>query len=260
MKSNVEKLVSQAISEGTVFNENILLLRKSPQSMETRLKLGDESVRVVIMAEDAGPDHSGSLLRYVGRTVPFVLTRMDGDIVYGSRALALDALKASMLQALSDGKPFTGTIVKLTAYGAYVEVNGVPGLLRNTNATADHSEIGEHLKEGDQVSVVCRDIDAQGRINWKLHGSLLRRSEPIELDFAEDTVIVGDISGITSFRNSAGVGVFVRVAKGVDALCAMPEFEVVRGQQVAVRILRILPDVNDPNGAPKVRGKILRLV
>lgn len=217
-----------------------------------------ESVRVIIMDREADTEENhGSLVRLMRRTIPFVVIRVDENVVFGSRKLAQEKLKLKMVQEIADGKSFSGLVVGLAPYGAYVEVNGVTGLLRNKDATLDHSELSEHLKVGDPIEVKCRDMTPTGRINW-VSQQKFSRSAPMELDFEEDTIVSGTVTSITSFKNSTGVGVFVRVSKGVDALCAMPEFEVFQGQQVAVRILRITRDPGKPNAAPKVRGRIVR--
>lgn len=217
-----------------------------------------EPVTVIIMDGEADTDEShGSLVRFLGRAVPYVILKVKGDTVYGSRRLAMEQIKAGMLQGLNDGVEFNGVIVGMAPYGAYVEVNGVAGLLRNNDATSDHSELSEYYKVGDTVQVVCRDVTPAGRINWKTVNKLQRQG-PVELGFGEDEVIPATVTSITPFKNSAGVGVFVRVAKGVDALCSMPEFEVFPGQKVAVKVTRITPDAKNANAAPKIRGKIVR--
>lgn len=219
----------------------------------------DEPAMFTILDHEADTDEShGSLVRFLGRAVPFTVLEVAADgTVYASRKAAQEQLKASMLQDLNDGVQFSGTVVGMVPYGAYVEVNGVAGLLRNNDATADHSELSEYYKVGDAIQVVCRDVTPAGRINWKTPNKLQRKA-PVELEFEEDMVVSGVVTAITPFKNSAGVGVFVRVAKGVDALCSMPEFEVFPAQKVAVKVIRITPDAKNPNGAPKVRGKIVR--
>lgn len=217
-----------------------------------------EPVRAIVMDHEADTDEShGSLVRFLGRSIPYTVLKVTGDIAYCSRKAAQEQIKASMLQELNDGVEFNGIIVGMAPYGAYVEVNGVAGLLRNNDATADHSELSEYHKVGDNITVVCRDVTPAGRINWKLSTKLMRK-DPVALDFEEDTIVPAVVTAITPFANSAGVGVFARVAKGVDALCSMPEFEVFPGQKVAVKVTRITDDPNNKTAAPKVRGKIVR--
>lgn len=219
-----------------------------------------EPVKVTIegLEADENPNH-GSLVRLIGRSIPFVVFKVEDDKVLGSRKIAQQKLKAEMLQDLVNGTAFVGQITGLTPKGAFVEVNGVPGLLRNKDCTTDHSEVSEHFKVGDTITVKCRDVASDGRINWECPSKLARK-EPIELDFAVDMIIPGVVANITSFGNT-GVGVFVRVGQGVDALCFMPaDIEIFPHQKVAVKVTRIDPDPKNPNATPKVRGKIVRVL
>lgn len=265
MKDVTVKKLETLIKDGTIFWASVVRLGHRGVNDDPYMELVlpstagvREPVRVIIMDREADIDENhGSLVRLMRRTVPFVLLRVDGDTVYGSRKLAQEKLQSDMLQDLVDGKEFDGTVVGIAVYGAYVEVNGVVGLLRNGDATSDHSELSEHLKAGETIKVKCRDITPTGRVNWTCSKKLARKA-PVELDFEEDMIVSGTVTSITGFKNSTGVGVFVRVGKGVDALCSMPEFEVFQGQSVAVKVLRITPDEKDPNKAPKVRGRIVR--
>lgn len=261
-KDTLKKLETMKKNETILWGDITKLGRKGSEDyMEGSIPKSaglSEPVQVIIMDSEADTDEShGSLVRFLARSVPFVVVRVDEDIVYGSRRLAQEAIKASMLQQLNDGVEFTGQIVGMAPYGAYVEVNGVSGLLRNNDATSDHSELREYHKVGDTVRVVCRSLDTAGRINWTTKEKLHRKA-PVELPFEVDTVVPAVVTSITTFKGSAGVGVFARVATGVDALCSMPEFEVFPGQRVAVKVLRITPDSKDPLATPKVRGKIVR--
>lgn len=261
-KETIGKLKALEKGETILWGDIVKLGRKDGEDyMEAAIPKSaglSEPVTAIIMDSEADTDEShGSLVRFLGRAVPFTVLKVNGGVVYGSRRLAQEQLKAGMLQDLNDGVEFTGLIVGMAPYGAYVEVNGVAGLLRNNDATVDHSELSEYYKVGDSVQVICRDVTPTGRINWTAP-TKLQRQNPVVLGFEEDTVVSATVTSITSFRNSAGVGVFVRVAQGVDALCSMPEFEIFPGQEVAVKITRITPDPKNKTAAPKVRGKIVR--
>lgn len=217
-----------------------------------------EPVKVVITGAEADEDpNHGSLVRLIGRSVPFVIHKVEAGIVYGSRKTAQQKIKTEMLQDLANGTAFVGQITGLTAKGAFVEVNGISGLLRNKDCTSDFSEVGEFYKVGDSITVKCRDIATDGRINWVCPSKMARKA-PVDLDFDADMIVAGTVVSITNFNNS-GIGVFVRVAQGVDALCSMPaDIEISPRQRVAVKISSVTKDPVNPNATPKVRGKIVR--
>ena len=56
----------------------------------------------------------------------------------------------------------TGKVVRITNFGAFVElVPGKDGLIRN----GDLGEMEEELTEGQELTVMIREIDSQGRVN-----------------------------------------------------------------------------------------------
>ena len=77
--------------------------------------------------------------------------------------LALAQSKVDALtRDLAIGDIFTGKVVRLTNFGAFVElVPGKDGLIRN----GDVGEMEEELKEGQEITVMIREIDSQGRVN-----------------------------------------------------------------------------------------------
>ena len=68
----------------------------------------------------------------------------------------------ALTRDLTIGDIFTGKVVRLTNFGAFVElVPGKDGLIRN----GDLGEMDEELTEGQELTVMIREIDAQGRVN-----------------------------------------------------------------------------------------------
>ena len=63
-----------------------------------------EPVKVTIegLEADENPNH-GSLVHLIGRSIPFVVFKVEDDRVLGSRKIAQQKLKAEMLQDLVNG-------------------------------------------------------------------------------------------------------------------------------------------------------------
>lgn len=202
---------------------------------------------------------SGSLVYLVGHRVPVVLLSVDekSETLLASRKAAQEKTKVAMLNDLSSGREMRGTILNFVSFGAYVEVNGVVGLLKNTDYTMDFSEINETKKEGDSVVVICKEVTSEGKIFWTVPKKVHRKN-PIQYDFEPGTAVLGTVQNVVSFDN--GVGVFVRIATGLDALCTIPQnVEVENGTRVSVRITKVEP----PTGEflpPRVKGSIMRVV
>ena len=68
----------------------------------------------------------------------------------------------SLTRELAVGDIFTGKVVRLTSFGAFVElVPGRDGLIRN----GDLGDLEEDLVEGQEITVMIHEIDSQGRVN-----------------------------------------------------------------------------------------------
>ncbi len=68
----------------------------------------------------------------------------------------------SLTRELAIGDIFTGKVVRLTNFGAFVElVPGRDGLIRN----GDLGDLEEDLTEGQEITVMIHEIDQQGRVN-----------------------------------------------------------------------------------------------
>ena len=68
----------------------------------------------------------------------------------------------SLTRDLAIGDIFTGKVVRLTNFGAFVElVPGRDGLIRN----GDLGDLEEDLVEGQEITVMIHEIDSQGRVN-----------------------------------------------------------------------------------------------
>lgn len=162
-----------------------------------------------------------------------------------------------MLQSLQNGNVYEGELTGFSRYGGYIEVNGVTGHIRNSDFTDDHSDIREYLSVGDKVEVRCKEISAEGYIFWEVM-TKMRRTKPISHDFEADTVVLGRVARISDFER--GVGVFVNLALGIDALCSLPrDLEVEEGSRVSVKIESVTPG-RKATDAPRIRGRIIRVV
>ena len=219
---------------------------------------GDEDC--VIYAKEADADNQNfRVINLIGRKIPFVILDVDANNkrLICSRKEAQNILKRDMLQGLASKHIYEGTVVGFSNYGGYIEVNGITGYLRNRDLTEDHSSIQEHLKLGDKLNVRCKEITQEdGYIYWEAIIKV-RRSQPLEYTFKVGSVVVGRVVRISDFKQ--GIGVFVNLQTGIDALCPVPrELEIEENVKVAVRIEQIMPGPNR-NAAPHIRGRIIRV-
>ena len=92
--------------------------------------------------------------------------------------------------ALAAGNILEGTVVNITNFGAFVEVDGKTGLV-HISEVADTfvKDIKEHLKEQDKVKVKVLSIDENGKISLSIKQANVQRKsvKPAELDWGKES-------------------------------------------------------------------------
>lgn len=87
---------------------------------------------------------------------------------------------------LKAGSILTGTVVNITNFGAFVEVEGKTGLV-HISEVADSfvKDIHDHLKENDKVKVKVLSVDDNGKISLSIKQAIEHKksSKPIEIDW-----------------------------------------------------------------------------
>ena len=120
------------------------------------------------------PDKIGALIGPGGRVIRGIQEETgcsidvqdDGSVTIGGvdqTMLEMAQSKVdSLTRELAIGDIFTGKVVRLTNFGAFVElVPGRDGLIRNS----DLGDLEEDLTEGQEITVMIHEIDQQGRVN-----------------------------------------------------------------------------------------------
>ena len=139
---------------------------------ETRGEMSEHAPKMIRMKIKI--EKIGALIGPGGRVIRAIIEETgttinvddDGSVTIGGVDSAMLALAQSKVDALTRdlaiGDIFTGKVVRLTNFGAFVElVPGKDGLIRN----GDVGEMEEELKEGQEITVMIREIDSQGRVN-----------------------------------------------------------------------------------------------
>ena len=125
-----------------------------------RMKISVEKIGALI-----GP--GGRVIRgIIEETGTTIDVQDDGSVTIGGVEQAMiekaQARVDSLTRELAIGDIFTGKVVRLTNFGAFVElVPGRDGLIRN----GDLGDLEEDLTEGQEITVMIHEIDSQGRVN-----------------------------------------------------------------------------------------------
>jgi S1 RNA binding domain protein len=90
---------------------------------------------------------------------------------------------------LQTGSILEGTVVNITNFGAFVEVDGKTGLVHISEVSDTFvKNIRDYLKEKDKVKVKVISVDDNGKISLSIkQASPPRKSvRPVEIDWSQD--------------------------------------------------------------------------
>lgn len=168
---------------------------------------------------------------YLNQTLDFVVTeiRGDKDVVLSRKSILERAARETMASAttkLAVGSRHTGRVSQLRDFGAFVEIEGVEGLIPMRELSHDRgAKPADVVALGDVVEVEVLESgiekDKKGNDRIRLTLSLKRlATDPWE---AVDTLVpVGRVLAGTVVR-TADFGAFVKLATGIDGLLPTQE-------------------------------------
>ena len=157
-----------------------------------------------------------------------------------------DQVVDNVLASLEEDSVVTGTVVRITDFGAFVDINGIDGLLPISEISWQRiKHPSDVLTLGDSIEVKIIKIDMElKRISLSLKRMGENPWQQIEGQFEEGQVVTGTVNKITTF------GAFINIFPGVEALLPVAEmsdenvnpfnlFKV--GDEVKVLIKRFTP-------------------
>lgn len=188
-----------------------------------------------------------SLANFLNRTVQFVVTEIvSPGHAKASRAMAQKMTMKKTLEKIEKGDKVKAQVVNILPHGAYVDVDGVTGLLKNIDWASDTTAIGDIMHVGEYLYVKLKKRSSNGTIIFE---AVKKYTSPDALTIdgiLEDSIVSGVVRAVQPF------GVFVQVVVGYDALCSnrgMQELE--EDDKVSVRITMVDKE------SKKIRGEIL---
>jgi small subunit ribosomal protein S1 len=165
-----------------------------------------------------------------------------------SETAAMVEQRQKRMETLEEGSIMTGIVVNVVKYGAFVDLDGVHGLLHISKIDWQHIDHPSNvLSVGDEVEVMIDEVDVE-----KERVSLNRKVlMPTPWDaFAEEHAVGELIEG--TITNVLDFGAFVQVADGIEGLIHIseinmphsgsPEAVLQSGDVVLARIISIEPD------------------
>jgi small subunit ribosomal protein S1 len=156
----------------------------------------------------------------IGTRLAFLITEYGEkgrNIVVSRRSLLEDEqrrLKEEAQAGLEEGMTVTGTVTSLQAFGAFVDIGGLEGLIPISEIGWTRvKDVSEALSVGQQVKVVIKTIDREKeRISLSLKDTLADPWEQVAQTYPEGSFHTGSVARLAPF------GAFVTLAAGVDGL------------------------------------------
>lgn len=169
------------------------------------------------------------------------------QLVLTSRAVEKEEKEArdkEVWESIQEGEIYEGTVKNLQDYGAFVEINGIDGLLHiNEIAWTRIKHPSEVLKPGDKISVKVKSVDKEKRRLSLSYKATIKSPWSIFLDkHQKGDVVTGKVTRIVDF------GAFVAI-DGIECLLHIKDLDWARtekvtdvlqeGQEVTAKILNI---------------------
>ncbi len=176
------------------------------------------------------------------------LNRSRNNVVLSRRAVLEDErkeMRQAILDRLNPGDVIEGQISNIVDFGAFVDLDGMDGLIHISELSWSHvNHPSEVLEIGQTVQVKVLDIDRERqRISLGLKQTQSDPWQQVLDNYNEGDVVEGRVAKVVTF------GAFVEILPGVEGLVHISELaahhvenprEVVQqGQAVNVRVLEI---------------------
>jgi 4-hydroxy-3-methylbut-2-enyl diphosphate reductase len=207
------------------------------------------ATKVFVPASQTGIPKEGDLAVLKGQDVQLKVIEIKGNKAVGSiRAAKREIRRANealFWEAIEEGKVYTGTVKSLTAYGAFVDLGGVDGMVHKSELSwRPVAKAADVVSVGDVITVFVKSFDAE-----KKKISLGYKTEDTNPWFVfTNKYAVGDVATVKIVSLMA-FGAFAQVVEGVDGLIHISQIAQQKigkpadvlevGQEVDVKIIAI---------------------
>ncbi len=179
-----------------------------------------DEVRIFIPASLISDEYVSNLNQFKNQEITFVITEFNlrKSRIIGNRRILLEKEKNAKMEEVFDklhvGDVMTGVVKNITEYGAFVNINGIDGLVHiselswgRIRSPKDVVTVGEEVK----VRILEIDKDKQ-KVSLSMKFDNENPWNGAEVKYAVGNTVSGRVARMTDF------GAFVELEKGVDAL------------------------------------------
>ena len=176
--------------------------------------------RIFVPASLSGVPKSGRLEEMTGKTVNFVVIDIDKrrrravGSIREANAIARKANKEKFWANVEEGQKYTGVVKSLTDYGAFVDFEGVTGMIHRTELSWKRiKHPSEIVNPGDTVEVYIKGLDREkGKISLGFKRIEDNPWEILKRDYPVGTETDVKIVKLTTF------GAFAEIFPGMEGL------------------------------------------
>ncbi|MBV8224999.1 MAG: 30S ribosomal protein S1 [Verrucomicrobia bacterium] len=165
------------------------------------------------------------LQQFVGNTYDFKIVKINDErknVVLSRREIIEQERaekRARFLETVKLGDTVKGTVKNLTDFGAFIDLDGMDGLLHITDMTWGRlTHPSELLKVGQEIDVVVLDINKEKeRVSLGLKQTQRNPWDKIEERFPVGAKVHGKVTNLVPY------GAFVEIEEGVEGLIHVSE-------------------------------------
>src|SRR5579862_8104677 len=166
-----------------------------------------------------------NLATFVGNTYDFKVVKINQErqnIVLSRRELIeaeRNEKRGKLLEEMTPGDIRKGTVKNITDFGAFIDLNGIDGLLHITDMSWGRiAHPSELLKVGQEIDVVVLDVNKEKeRVSLGLKQKMANPWDNIETKFPVGARVKGKVVNLVPY------GAFVQLEPGVEGLVHVTE-------------------------------------
>jgi ribosomal protein S1 len=236
------------------YKDRSLLEAKVTSAVKGGLVVDYNGIRGFIPASQVKKEAEGKLEDFVGTVIPIKVIQIDrrtGKVVLSHKLAAEEKKqyeKEKLFNEIEVGQVKHGAVSSIKSFGAFVNLSGIEGLIHVSELSWKRvKHPSEVLKVGQELDVFVLGVD---KINHKIALGLKElQADPwaeAANHFKVGQVAKGKVARLATF------GAFIELDHNLEGLCHVSELslqpvkepsEAVKpGDEVEVKILRILPD------------------
>jgi 4-hydroxy-3-methylbut-2-enyl diphosphate reductase len=209
------KELQEFFNEGKTFEITI------SEAKEQGLVANYKGVRIFVPASQIDTKFTNNKSDFIGTNLEVKLIdfslRNPVKIVASRRILIEDVKNledVKVWESFNLGEVVKGQVKRFTSFGAFIEINGIDGLLHLSQISWNHIKTaGEVLKEGQIVDVKIIGLDKEAKkLSLSIKELMDKPWDNAKEKYPEESIVLGKVVRLNDF------GAFIELEPGVDGL------------------------------------------